>query len=92
MIETKLKLLLIIAMIYNAFLGVFAISVSMHPFIVLLFIGVDLFLIFYYMRFLLTQKLQLLKFIKSERRLIKGAQAEIAGYEYTKLTKKDKEE
>lgn len=74
--ETITKVLLVVAIGYNAVIGAF-IEVTSGSFIIVLFLCIDFFLIFYYMWLLLRQNYGLFQFEKTHKDLIRKAREEV---------------
>lgn len=77
------KIILIIAILYNASLGYF-VTLSFNPLVVLLFLSLDIFLIFYYMMLLIRYNMGIVKYKKEHKELIEEAQDEIRHYSKAK--------
>jgi hypothetical protein len=77
------KVIIIIAILYNASLGYF-VTLSFDPLIVLLFLSVDIFLIFYYVMLLIRYNYGIVKYGKEHMELIEDARSELRRYSKSK--------
>ena len=73
------KIIIAIAVIYNASLGYF-ITLSFEPLVMLIFLSVDIFLIFYYVMLMVRYNYGLTKYQKEHEDLIEDARAELRRY------------
>lgn len=74
------KIITIIAIVYNASLG-YVVTLAFNPVLVLLFLSLDIFLIFYYMALLIRYNYGFAKYAKEHKELIEDARAEMHRYE-----------
>lgn len=78
LIDRKSELLLLWLVVYNIILGIFVIALTTNPIVVLLFLSVNFFFVFYYVFEVFLEEMKLQKFKKSNRNIIKKANAELA--------------
>jgi len=76
-VDRKLKLLFLVAVVYNMALGAFVVMLTTQPVVVMLFLSTDFFLLFYYVLVVFKETLEVRQFKKSHADLIRRARAEL---------------